>query len=196
MALLTLSDIQAYRAISGNINASERLLPYVDEAQQVDLEPFLGEAFYYDLISHTTQQKYVDLMNGKVYTYGNNSVKFAGLKPLLAYWSYARFIEGQQLNATSFGFVTKKTEYSEPVTQKTIDKVAANARQVAAKYQSGAIMYLDSNTNLYPLWRLNSNLSTSPHQSTIISDIGRTHDCKHDPRWNTKTCKCNFIIPE
>jgi len=170
MALIDLTYLKKFKPISENIDSLERLIPFIDEAERVDLRPFLGDALHYDMMANLTAQKYKDLLDGVVYTYCGNPIRFDGLKPFIAYMGYARFIVKQQMNVTSFGVVHKKNEFSEPVPQKIVSEDQANARQVAAVYQTAAVQFLNEKHSVYPLW----NCSTKPRKaSVIISSVSK-----------------------
>ena len=71
--LITLADIQALKPISVNINETKALKPFILEAQEFDLKPFMGDAFYIALMTDfdasPSLSTYSDLFNGSTYTY-------------------------------------------------------------------------------------------------------------------------------
>jgi len=172
MALIGLTDLQKIRPISVNIDDLERLIPFIEEAEQVDLSPFLGDALMYDMISHLTQQRYKDLLNGVVYTHCGNPIKFPGLKTYLAYMGYARFLDHQQINVTAFGVVHKKNEpFSEPVPLATIVAKVASARLTASNFQTAAVKFLNEKHAIYTLWKCTD--SPERRTSVRISNVSR-----------------------
>lgn len=74
--IITLSDVQLFKSVSDNINSIKELQPYILEAMDFDLRPFMGESFYIDLyekfVASPSLDGYEDLFNGSTYTYNGN----------------------------------------------------------------------------------------------------------------------------
>src|SRR3990167_8784079 len=120
MNIITISDIQAaIPDMSVNIE-EEKVTRYIAEAQEFDLKPVLGRALHFafvdGLAASPQEQIYVDLFEGKTYldTGLNQNISFGGVKKAMIYWAYARFLNNQDTNVTSFGIVQKENEYSKP----------------------------------------------------------------------------------
>ncbi len=154
--LLTVDDFTPYRAISANINVIKKLLPYVGEAQQFDLKELMGSAFYLSFIndyaSSPSFANYTDLWNGSEWIVDNKTYRHEGLKVVLIYLSYARYVMNSNIEETAHGTVIKKEEYSTPVSEKTILRKADSAKSGAIVYFDDVKKYLDDNYTLYPLW--------------------------------------------
>lgn len=155
--LIQTSDIKLIKPISDNIDSVERLEPYIIEAQDLDIRPFLGNPLFYDLVqgivSTPQDSKYIDLLNGKSYTPSDGyTIFFDGLKISIAYFAYSRFITFQGINVTRFGVVQKVADYSTPITVEMIDRIAGNARSVGLSYLQQVEDYLDDNCETYALW--------------------------------------------
>ena len=107
--LINLSDIQEYKPVSSNISSINRIEPYIMEAQDLDIKPFLGDDLYYALIEGKADAKYLLIIEGGSYENANgNTIYFEGLRPALCYFAYARLIENNPLHVTAFGVVKKK----------------------------------------------------------------------------------------
>lgn len=159
--LIQISDIKAIKPISDNIDVA-RLDPYIIEAQDLDIRPFLGDPLFYDLVEGVNASpqstKYLELINGKSYTnsYGH-TIYFDGLKVAIAYFAYARFMQNQGINVTRFGIVKKLNDTSEPIDQAAIDRFVGNTRSIGNSYIAQVEAFLDDDyrqtTRVYPLWR-------------------------------------------
>lgn len=152
--LITTSKIKEIRPISDNIDSVDRLDPFIIEAQDLDIRPFLGDPLFYDLVKNVQLQKYIDFLNGKEYEYDDNMIFFDGLGIVIAYFAYARFIKHQGVNITRFGIVKKINDTSEPIPQETIEALEGAARSTAVAYLNQCEKFLDSNMITYPLWRV------------------------------------------
>ena len=159
--LITFNNFQDYKDISPNINKSKDLEPYILQAQRMDLQPILGNAFYLDVIQKTlypvgspTTGEYDNPVNGVIYNDGTNNVQYYGLKPLIVYYFYARFIDNNDFRVTKYGNSIKQNEFSQPAGGQT-QRHVNNARSAAQYYQDNLLTYLCNNSTLYPLWKQN-----------------------------------------
>ena len=153
--LITYSDFASYKDITANINDTKRLDPYIAESQNFDLRPLLNDELYFDFINNLVEDKYKDLLSGTTYTPDGytTEIEFYGLKPVLVYFSYSRFLLNDNYKSTNAGFVVKKQfEYSSSLEEKTLARLASQSRASAMSYWKEAVLYLDSNYALYPLW--------------------------------------------
>lgn len=165
--LITPSQLRAYRPHA--VIDDDRITPFIIEAQQNDLRPALNDALYYDLMTKFTQagddmySAYQDLIDGKEYTYGSHTVYFSGIKPMLAYFTLARFIVSQQVNITRFGVTQKLTPQSEPTSFAAIQAEANQMKSTAISYQNELIQFLETKASTYPLYNTaggSSNISS------------------------------------
>ena len=174
--LISKTDFSDFRYISEHISSEKRLDQYIREAQMFDLMELMGRAFFYHVLDDAenspTSQATLDLLSGVDYTdnYGH-LIKFEGLKPVLVYFSYARFLANQNVTASSMGIVQKKNEFSDPVDEKTLQRLITQARSSALAYWSQAECYLREmkriDSTAYSIWNSFSEKRTSK--------IGRAH---------------------
>jgi hypothetical protein len=155
--LITLTDIRSIKSISLNLNQDKELVPNIIEAQEYDLRPILGDNFFLDLVDDLTASPslvlYSDLWNGSEYTYGGERYKHEGIKTVLAYHAYARYLSGANIQSTATGFVHKTNQYSERVDDKSISRLIAQARSAAQVSESRVREFLNRNSSDYPLWK-------------------------------------------
>ena len=147
--LVIYSDFAAYREISVNVDSAKRIDPYVVEAQELDLRPFLGDVFYQEILS--SPSTYATLLDGGTYAYGDYNYTFKGLKAALVYLSYARFVNNDDVKSTPAGLKRKITNESEFLSEKTLARIVANAREIAAAYldQCKTFLCRNSTTAIY-----------------------------------------------
>jgi hypothetical protein len=172
--LIDISDFTDFPAISVNTNVSKKLNPYIMEAQELDLLPILGQEFYWALISDfeasPSLTDYGGLFNGSTYTIQNKTYKHKGLKPVLLYFTYARYRMNAQEEETATGLVTKNNPYSEPASEKAIARRVDQARSAAFAYMEPVRKFLNDNYLDYPLWKKDCD-SSGNKRSIRISGI-------------------------
>lgn len=155
--LITLSNIQAVKSISLNVNESKQLTPYIQEAQNFDLRELLGDAFYLDLIADFTAspslELYSFLFNGGSYVHGNDTYFMDGIKQYLIYCTYARYLSNSNVISTATGLVHKTNQYSERVDEKTISRLVAQSRSGATFIENNIKDYLSRKSSDYPLYK-------------------------------------------
>lgn len=114
--LITRNDIAELRQIS-NTPHDAKLNEMIIDAQMMDLQPLLGELFFNKLV--TNPSNYSELMDGGVYEYNGESYHNYGLKKVLVYFSYARYVMFGSAIDTPFQQVFKQNENSQPVDNAT-----------------------------------------------------------------------------
>lgn len=154
--LLTLSQLQQFKSLTSNLNVAKSLEPYILEAEQFDLRPFLGDDLYLDLVADfeasPSLETYSDLYNGSQYTYNDRSYQHDGIVSVLAYFTYSRYIANANIHSTKHGVVQKNTEFSEPASEKTIARLIGQAKSGAVAYQERVRLYLNHHSDSIPLW--------------------------------------------
>lgn len=154
--IITVDNIKEFRPLPNQL-APARILPYIMEAQQIDLKQLLGDALFLDFMTNydnvsATYDKYRDLLNGKTYSYGGQSIEHPGLVGFLAYSTLVRFTLNNQVNSTSFGVVQKEWEGSTPVSGDVLRQTVAELRSNALALKADIEKYLSANSTAYPLW--------------------------------------------
>lgn len=154
--LITISDIKDLKTISLNTNTEKKLDPFILEAQQFDLKKLMGDAFYLDFMNDfdgsPSLSTYSDLFNGTTFICGGYTYKHEGIKTVLAYLAYARYVLNSNVESTAFGTVNKITAESRSVDEKTINRLYAQAYNGAMEYWADVKKYL--NEQDYELWDL------------------------------------------
>jgi len=169
--LITKSDFISYRNLTVNMDDSKRLEPFILEAQRIDLSNLLGKRLYFDMMANITsynagvaaadaasttysltadEQWFQKLLTGCGYTYtwpdrSTTTKIYAGLKPVLVYLSYARFVRSDNVRSTQSGFVKKTVDFSTQISDKEIQAVASRAEADANAFFSGAEDFMIDN---------------------------------------------------
>jgi len=118
--LITRSDIAKYRQIAKTPN-NDKLNEMILDAQLLDLQPLLGESLYNKVIA--SPNDYEELLTGGIYEHDGISYTNYGLKMVLAYFAYARYIMFSSVTDTPFSVVEKLNPESRPAeaaTKKTL----------------------------------------------------------------------------
>jgi len=154
--LITLDDIKQIKGISSNLNQVKDLDPHIIEAQEFDLRVFMGEDFYLALIDDFTASPslavYSDLWNGVKYEYNNKTYQHFGLKTVLAYYAYARYLGRANVKETPYGLMHKKSDHSERVSERTITRYVDQAQSAATSHEKRVHCFLAAFSADYPLY--------------------------------------------
>lgn len=151
--LIGKADFAGIRDISVNVNETTRLLPYIKEAQEIDLKNILGNEFFYDILQEDGEL-YDNLLDGLDYTYSGYNYSFIGLKTILVYFAYARFIVNDDNRSTGSGFVIKNNEFSEHIDNTKLRRLQADSISIANNYIEDMKLYLSRFNSTYPKWAI------------------------------------------
>jgi hypothetical protein len=136
--LITRSDIARYRQIA-KTQHDDKLNEMILDAQLLDLQPLLGEKLYNKLLASPLE--YVQLMDGGVYERDSISYTNYGLKMVLSYFAYARYIMFSSVIDTPFSVVEKLNSDSRPAD--------ASAKKTIYSLNRDAAMQLWTNVQNY-----------------------------------------------
>ena len=160
MGLLTLIQQQAIKPISPNWAVQSKATGGVDnftqleiEVEQNEMSKLLGPALLLDIQATPTDDKYVDLLDGK--TFQNcldQTVQFHGIRYQIAYMNYSEYIPTSQIADTFSGMVQKNRQETQPISQGTIKQQQARVREIALTDFEVMKVFLNENSTTYPLW--------------------------------------------
>ena len=168
--LITITDIQEFKPISKNTDTDKKLNPFILEAQEFELRPFLSDQFYMELLNQFKaspqfpNSAYDDLFNGSTWTSGTQTYQNPGLKVVLVYYAYAKYLNRANTNSTAFGMVAKNNPDSTPLTDKRLANLVYQAESGAKAYENRVKFFLDCNSNDYPLY----NCGTQNKKTGVI----------------------------
>jgi len=153
--LIDKTEVRNHREISRGVR-DEKINPFIEDAENLDLKPLLGDKLYFALIAAPTDARFVDLLDPKTYTYNDNTYQHQGLKKVLSIFSFARYQIHGSFTDTGFGFVSKKTQDSEPVSETQKRNLYTKERQTAVAYFNEVALFLSRNSDIYPEWNSGS----------------------------------------
>lgn len=109
------------------------------------VKPRLTDSKYIEIITDPTE--YEVLIEGGVATKENGEqVYLAGLKRAMCHLSYAILIR-ENINATSFGTVTKKDDYSDVASEERIHRVGMQNGEIGMQYLKEVTDFLGIKNN-------------------------------------------------
>lgn len=154
--LINRNDIADYKQISKTADATSInvLNQFILDAQFSDLQSLMGGDFYNDLIRNYTDANYVTLLNGGDYTYSGTTYTNHGLKAVIVHYAYSRYVLfGSQID-TPFSLVEKLNgNDSKQVSTDAKKTTAKMAEQLAFNYWENVQLFLERNSNDYPLYK-------------------------------------------
>ena len=124
--IITAIEFASFRNISQKLDTG-KIDESISLAQQSDLLNILGD-FYFDVVKNQSEGTYSDLMDGSTFTYNGYEYEHAGIKRLLADYSYSRFASGGNINFTPFGIHKKLSNDSEPIDRNTVKDISKQAQ--------------------------------------------------------------------
>lgn len=152
MALLwTYSEQQEIKPISANF-PSDKFEEMANEIQVEDLQNLIGFDFYQDLIQNPTKTAYAELLDGGTYEYNSITYIFKGLKYVLAYLFFAKYIKHSGIEDTFGGFVKKNFEDSRETNQGEKKNYHNDFRKIAFKYWDECTCYMKANSSDFPYY--------------------------------------------
>lgn len=152
--LIDKTDIAQHREISRSVK-DDKINPYIEDAELLDLKPLLGELLYNDIVDNSGDAIYVDLLEPKTYTYDGKNYKHSGLKKVLSIFANARYVIHGSYTDTGFGLVQKSNQDSQPVSETQKRNIYKKEQQTATAYFGAIALFLDRNKTVYPLWKVN-----------------------------------------
>lgn len=165
--------------MSVNTDVTKKLNFCIDEAQKYDVAPFLGDTLYIlmeaDFSTGSPQfseQKYSDLFNGCDYTYAQRTHRHGGIKAMLIYYAFSRYVSNSNVNHTAFGLVDKINDHSTGVSKETLARQISNATALAEAEKNKVEMFLRYNINDYNEWIYANKYLTSAPSGVKLNAIG------------------------
>jgi hypothetical protein len=170
--LLSWAQQQAIKKFSAN-NAG-KYDQLAAEVEENELRSMLGVALLQDLQDNPTETNNATLLTGGTYTDRNeNTIRFRGIRYILAYLNYSRYIGESFVNDTFTGMVRKVTPDSEPLSEGTMKRLQSENRQIAMSEWDIVRDFLNTNKENYPLW---GDSKTKKPFTPRIYGVRKTHN--------------------
>jgi len=142
--LITRSDIALYKQISKTPH-DDKLNEQINDAQLLDLQPLIGERLYNKIMAEPAD--YTDLLNGGHYEHDGVTYTNNGLKMVLCYYAYARYVMFGSMIDTPFSFTEKLNDNSRPVEASNKKTLYTLNREAAAQLWGNVKNYLVRTNN-------------------------------------------------
>lgn len=173
--LVTYSNFRAEFAMSENIEDA-RLKAAIEEAQNFDIRPVVGDAFFYDVdkkynLSPADANIVLLVEGGEYLDCDGNALYFNGLAKSLKYYALARYRKKQPINDTAFGVVIKTDNYSTSADSKTLNASIEDARASGLGYLNDVLKFIRANKDNYPLCKINADNKRRSMRITAVETI-------------------------
>lgn len=121
----------------------KKLNQAICEAQDFDLRNLFCDSFWYDIEQNWEDEKYKELVNGATFeNCSKGQSYFKGIKTVLAYYSYSRYLQINQINDTAVGHKQKNTNFSIPIDKDVINQHSDRYRSMGYDEFKRAEAYL------------------------------------------------------
>ena len=167
--IITVDDIREfYPQLSNNID-EDKITSSILQAQQNELETFLGWYLYNEFIedydgANFTTSKYISLFSGGTYSYRSNDRYHRGIRHLLAVYSFTRLLNISNMVLTESGIVDKITEESEPREDFQERHTVRQVRDDSIRLEKDNLDFILENIEDYKLYH--KRYSTSDYKKT------------------------------
>ena len=162
--LLTLAQQQAIKPISPNWAAITKFQggattfeQLQGEVEELELKKLLGAAFLQAVQAAPTQTapiNYSILVSGGSYVNSyDETIIFKGLRYILAYMNFSKYIGESYIADTFSGMVRKRREETEGLSIGEIKMLQTDAREIAMQEWELIKDYLTLSSSAYPLWK-------------------------------------------
>ena len=151
-SILTLAQQQSNKPISEKNAAKFNQLR--DETIRKDLTDLLGAALIDAIIKSPTDERFVNLLDAKEYEDSSGYTRqHLGLRFVLSYFLYARYIGMSDVSDTFTGLVRKNRTESESLSDGRVKMLQNDARDIAVSKFALVKEYLTINSTTYPEWK-------------------------------------------
>jgi hypothetical protein len=150
-ALITYNQQITYKKISANNQT--KFAQIETEVENTELRDLLGVALLQDLQYNGSTAENVKLLAGTSFVNcDGNTIYHKGIRFVLAYLIYSRYIGESFVNDTFTGLVQKTRDDSEQLSEGQVRRLQENNRIIAMNEWLIIKEYLNLNPEDYPLW--------------------------------------------
>ena len=160
-------DITRFTAANGNID-TDKLLPYIDMAQDIDIQRLLGSKLYDKISADITANP--QTLTGNYLTLVNDYIK-----PVLIHYAMMYALPYLSVTIGNGGVYRNNPENATALTSEEIDKMVEKERDAAQYYSTRMIDFLNFNaSSMFPEYFTNSNDDISPDYQDDFGGWGLT----------------------
>ena len=147
---ITLEELQERHIIANNCDI-RKINQAILEAVEFDLKPLLCSLKYAVEENWNSEEEVWDkLINGGEFDSCDGKETHGGLKLVLSYFVYARYVYINRVDDTVNGLVSKQNQWSVPEDYKNIRQMANKIENQALELFEGVKAYICKNKDIYP----------------------------------------------
>jgi hypothetical protein len=171
--LLTAQEFRNILDVSDSSKNKTIVERSIRDAQNDDLMNLLGFNFYSEILNNAAEPEIITLLDGGAYQYDGKSYFNPGLKLVIAYYAYSRYILNNAQKDTAFGIVQKQMQDSQAPSTSRLKEIAKQHNQTAFQYWAQVEVFLNRNTTDYPLWYDDCTWKNKSSSSFRVGKISR-----------------------
>jgi len=178
-AILTLIQQNSFKVISENWANTKKLVGGVSnfeqlgkEVEQKELKQLLGVALLQDLQKNPETAANVELLDGGTFeNCDGNEIDQLGIRFVLSYLNYSKYIPVSGIESTFTGLVQKNRNETQNISDGKESKLQLDSREIALQEFEIIKQFLNENSDDYPLWICGK---TKQIYTPIIRTVKRT----------------------
>ena len=149
MALLwDFDDQQTIKPISAN--NEQKWSQIATEVQDIRLKELMGADFYQDLLGNADGTYNKKLIDGATYTIGEVDYTFSGLKYVLSYLFYERYVMEINAQDTFVGFMQNENPNADHISFAQKKELAKEMKRIANSHWKDCWLFVCENSTEFP----------------------------------------------
>ncbi len=157
-----------------------------NEALKFDLEVIFGT--FIDEIEtnwNSVDAKWTNLIGGSTFTKGGKTIKHYGLKDVLKYYAYSRYLLINGFNDTPNGSVSKSNPFSVPKPLKEVESYSLKYRAMGRQLLSNTLEFICENRADYPVFQTDACKSCAEVSDRVnTTTTGAGFNSKTISKWD------------
>tara|TARA_R100001440_G_scaffold1479_6_gene4829 strand:+ start:7013 stop:7522 length:510 start_codon:yes stop_codon:yes gene_type:complete len=158
---ITMTELKRKSIIDGQFD-TDKLIQFVEVAQDVHIQNFLGTKLYEKIQTLITASTLDDSANADYKTLLNTYIK-----PMLIWYSQYTFIPFASFQIGNGGIFKHSSESAEIVTKEEMDSLANQAKDYADFYTNRFIDFMVENSSKYPEYTQNQDEGMYPDKDPL-----------------------------
>lgn len=160
---ISIDDLKKKSIIDGNVD-SDKILQFVEVAQDTHIQNYLGSALYNKLQTLIVAATINDVGNADYKTLLTDYVK-----PMLVWYSQATYLPFSLFQLKNGGLYKHTSENAEAVNKDELDYIIQRTRDNAEFYTKRFLDYMCANSTLYPEYISNTTGDMYPDKDVNYS---------------------------